>query len=143
MKVRLSQISEESGKPKFIRKHEAKKPKRGLIGDIDEEEESDDDDWDNGEEEKKRLSKTVLHFKDFGVTISAYDLHTIEPDMRFVEKPKAHWEFGITINKGLTPGQFITKTDISFWFMTEEARDEKMERLLELLKAEGLNVIEV
>ena len=147
MKVRLSQIPEDSGKPKFTRKHAAK-PKKGLIGDIDEDEEEEeaegqDDDWDNGEEDKKRLSKTVLHFKEFGVTISAYDFHTMEYDMRFVEKPKAHWEFGITINKDLTPGQFITKTNISFWFMTEEARDEKMEKLLEVLKENGLNVIEV
>lgn len=145
VKVRLSQISEEGSKPTFIRKHKANKPKKGLIGDIEEDdEEESEDDWGNGEDEsKKRLSKTVLHFKEFGITMSAYDFHTMEPDMRFVEKPKAHWEFGITINKGLTPGQFITKTDISFWFMTEEARDEKMERLLELLIENGLNVIEV
>lgn len=146
MKVRLSQIEESNGKPMYTRKHKGKATKKKpLIGDIDEddEEDSDDDFNDNDEDGKKRLSKTMLHFKDEGITISAWDLHTIETDMRFVEKPKAHWEFGITINKGLNPSQFINKTDLSMWYLSEEVRDDKMTKMLEILKAEGLNVIDI
>ena len=146
MKVRLSQIEESNGKPMYTRKHKGKATKKKpLIGDIDEddEEDSDDDFNDNDDDGKKRLSKTMLHFKDEGITISAWDLHTIETDMRFVEKPKAHWEFGITINKGLNPSQFINKTDLSMWYLSEEVRDDKMNKMLEILKVEGLNVIEI
>lgn len=147
MKVRLSQIEESNGKPMYTRKHKGKATKKKpLIEDIDEEddeEDSDDDFNDNDDDGKKRLSKTMLHFKDEGITISAWDLHTIETDMRFVEKPKAHWEFGITINKGLNPSQFINKTDLSMWYLSEEVRDEKMNKMLEILKVEGLNVIEI
>ena len=145
MKVRLSQIEESNGKPMYTRKHKGKATKKPLIGDIDEddEEDSDDDFNDNDDDGKKRLSKTMLHFKDEGITISAWDLHTIETDMRFVEKPKAHWEFGITINKGLNPSQFINKTDLSMWYLSEEVRDDKMTKMLEILKAEGLNVIDI
>ena len=111
--------------------------------DFDDEE---DDGWGDEpeeEEEKKRLKKTMIHFSEDGIVISAYDLHTIETDMRFVEKPTAHWEFGITINKGLSPGQFVTKTDLSLWYIKEEVRDQKFKRLMELLEIEGLNVIEI
>lgn len=138
MKVRVSQIPEESGKPKYQKKMKTTTKKSK---DFDDEE--DDFDDTSEEDEPKRLKKTMIYFKEEGISISAYDLNTIETDMRFVEKPKAHWEFGITINKGLSPGQFINKTDLSMWYMTEEVRDQKMERLMELLKIEGLNVIEI
>ena len=95
------------------------------------------------EEEPKRLKKIMINFQEEGFIISAYDLHTIEKDTRFVEKPKAHWEYGIIINKGLIPGNFITKVDLSMWYITEKVRDEKIEKLLEILKTEGLNVIEI
>ena len=78
MKVRLSQIEESNGKPMYTRKHKGKATKKKpLIGDIDEEddeEDSDDDFNDNDDDGKKRLSKTMLHFKDEGITISAWDL---------------------------------------------------------------------
>lgn len=139
MKVRVSQIPEESGKPKF-----EKKMKTSVKKSKDFDDEEDDNTTDESEdEEQKRLKKTMISFNEEGIVISAYDLHSIEKDMRFVEKPNAHWEFGITINKGLTPGQFINKIDLSMWYMKEEVRDEKWEKLMELLKNEGLNVIEI
>lgn len=139
MKVRVSQIPEESGKPKF-----EKKMKTSVKKSKDFDDEEDDNTTDESEdEEQKRLKKTMISFNEEGIVISAYDLNCIEKDMRFVDKPTAHWEFGITINKGLNPGQFINKTDLSMWYMKEEVRDRKWDRLMELLKLEGLNVIEV
>ena len=111
--------------------------------DFDDEEDDDDFGEEPDEDEPKRLKKTMINFGEEGIVISAYDLNCIEKDMRFVEKPKAHWEFGITINKGLTPNQYITKTDLSMWYNTEEVRDNKWDKLMELLKIEGLNVIEI
>lgn len=146
MKVRFSQIEESSGKPTFIRKHKGKASGKKLIGDIDEEEDdetSSDSEKGEDDDEKKRLSKTMIIFKEEGLMISSWDLHTMEKDTRFVEKPKAHWEYGIAINKGLNTSQFVNKTDIFFWYQKEEVRDEKFEKILEILKVEGLNVIEI
>jgi len=137
VKVRTSQIPEKSGKVQYQKKTKTTSKKSS---DYDDEE---DDSLDDEEEEPKRLKKLMINFQEEGISISAYDLHTIEEDMRFLEKPKAHWEYGITINKGLTPGNFITKTDLSMWYITEKVRDEKMEKLLEILKTEGLSVIEI
>lgn len=95
------------------------------------------------DDEQKRLKKTVINFSEEGIVISAYDLHTIEKDTRFVEKPKAHWEWGITINKGLEAGQFVKKADIFMWYNSEEVRDKKYDRLMKILESEGLNIIEV
>lgn len=139
MKVRVSQIPEESGKPNF----QSRKMKTTVKSAKDYDEEDDETSEDSGGEEQKRLKKTVIHFSDDGIVISAYDLHTIEKDMRFVEKPTAHWEFGITINKGLEPGQFVRKTDVSLWYSTEEVRDEKWEKLMTILESEGLSVINI
>jgi hypothetical protein len=130
MKVKESQIPEESGKAQY-----KKKMKTGSKGDLFDDKED--------KNEPKRLKKTMINFQEEGVSISAYDLHTIEKDTMFVEKPKAHWEYGIIINKGLTPGNFITKIDLSMWYISEKVRDEKMKKLLEILKIEGLSVIEI
>ena len=124
MKVRESQIPEESGKPQFIK---GSKPQTDIV--------------DGADEEPKRLKKTMINFQEEGIVISAYDLTSIEKDMRFVETPKPHFEFGITINKGLTPSQFISKTDLSMWYMKEEVRDKKWKHLIDLLEIEGLKVI--
>lgn len=116
MKVRTSQISEDNNKPQSVIQ---------------------------ADDEHKRLKKTVINFSEEGIVISAYDLHTIEKDTRFVEKPKAHWEWGITINKGLEAGQFVKKADISMWYESVEIRDKKYDRLMKILESEGLSVIEV
>ena len=101
VKVIVSQIPEESGKPKIQKKMKTMTKK---AKDFDDEEDDRLDDTDEEEDEP---------------------------------------EFGITINKGLNPGQFINKTDLSMWYIKEEVRDQKWNRLMELLKLEGLNVIEV
>lgn len=116
MKMRQSQIPEDSGK------------KQDAIP---------------ADDEHKRLKKTVISFQEEGIVISAYDLHTIEKDMRFVEKPKAHWEWGIAINKGLESGQFVKKADIYMWYESVEIRDKKYDRLMKILESEGLSVIEI
>ena len=111
-KVRVSQIPEESGKPKF----QSRKMKTTVKSAKDYDDEEDDEtSEDSGGEEQKRLKKTVIHFSDDG----------------------------ITINKGLEPGQFVRKTDVSLWYSTEELRDEKWEKLMTILESEGLSVINI
>lgn len=144
VKVRLSQIKEESSKPVRIRRENVSKVKRTTNYDDSYDEDYEDDEEGKPEEDMKtRLSKTILHFKSEGITMTAWDLSTIEPEMRFVESPRPHWEYGIVINKGLTPGQFIQKTDLYIWYRNEEMRDRKMKHLLEVLKENGMNIIEI
>lgn len=143
VKVRLSQIKEESSKPVKIRRENVSKVKRTTNYDDSYDEDYEDEDQKPEEDMKTRLSKTILHFKSEGITMTAWDLSTIEPEMRFVESPRPHWEYGIVINKGLTPGQFIQKTDLYIWYRNEEMRDRKMKHLLEVLKENGMNIIEI
>jgi hypothetical protein len=143
VKVRLSQIKEESSKPVRIRRENVSKVKRTTNYDDSYDEDYEDEDQKPEEDMKTRLSKTILHFKSEGITMTAWDLSTIEPEMRFVESPRPHWEYGIVINKGLTPGQFIQKTDLYIWYRNEEMRDRKMKHLLEVLKENGMNIIEI
>ena len=143
VKVRLSQIKEESSKPVRIRRENFSKVKRTTNYDDSYDEYYEDEDQKPEEDMKTRLSKTILHFKSEGITMTAWDLSTIEPEMRFVESPRPHWEYGIVINKGLTPGQFIQKTDLYIWYRNEEMRDRKMKHLLEVLKENGMNIIEI
>lgn len=143
VKVRLSQIKEESSKPVRIRRKNVSKVKRTTNYDDSYDEDYEDEDHKPEEDMKTRLSKTILHFKSEGITMTAWDLSTIEPEMRFVESPRPHWEYGIVINKGLTPGQFIQKTDLYIWYWNEEMRDRKMKHLLEVLKENGMNIIEI
>lgn len=144
VKVRLSQIKEESSKPVRIRRENVSKVKRTTTDDDFYDVDYEDDEEGKPEEDMKtRLSKTILHFKSEGITMTAWDLSTIEPEMRFVESPRPHWEYGIVINKGLTPGQFIQKTDLYIWYRNEEMRDRKMKHLLEVLKENGMNIIEI
>lgn len=91
--------------------------------------------------DSRLLKKPLISFKDEGVIIGAYDLHTIEKDMRFVDKPKAHWEWGIVINKGLEPSQFVKRVNLSMWYQSEVVRDKRYDRMVKLLKAEGLTFI--
>lgn len=94
-----------------------------------------------GEEEKPRLRKIMLDFEEEGVIISAYDLHTIEKVTRFVERPRAHWEWGIAINKDMEKSQFVLRTDIYFWYPTERTRNVKWTQIIEMLQSSGLNLI--
>lgn len=132
MKVRESQIPEESRDTKVTKNKKTMVIKSSAIIGNNE-----------NQEEERRLRKMMIYFQEEGIVIPAYDLNTIEKDIRFVEKPKAHWEFGIIINKGLSQSQSVNKTDLSMWYMKEEIRDQKWERMMELLKSEGLNVIEI
>lgn len=125
MKVRESQIPEESSKA--VRIDEDNK----LIPDI-----SADDDGD------KKYVRSVIFLPDFGLFVSIFDISTIEKDMRFVEHPRPRWQYGITINKGIT-SQRIVVQDKSVWFEKEEYRDKRFNTLMEKLGDFGFKIINV
>ena len=124
MKVRESQIPEESSKA--VRVDED----NNLIPDVA----TDDED--------KKYVRSVIFLPDFGLFVSIFDISTIEKDMRFVEHPRPRWQYGITINKGIT-SQKIVVQDKSVWFEKEEYRDKRFNTLMEKLEDFGFRVLEV
>lgn len=95
------------------------------------------------DEERKAINKTVINFREEGIVIAAHDIHSIEKETKFADKPKAHFEYGIVINKGLNQSQYINKINLSMWYMKEDVRDKKFEKIMTILESEGLKVIEI
>lgn len=140
VKVRVSQIPEESGKPYYPNKKRSKgKPLFEPFYD-DEEDLDDEEDEEKVEPEFKYL-RTIVNFEDVGISMSLFGIESIEKDMRFLDKPKAHWEFGIVINKGVPQSMRFPKVDVEVWFNTEEVRDKRWDSIIETLKSEGVKVI--
>ena len=134
MKVKNSNIPEEGGKPLFESKNwkEVKGDKvKTFLDNLDED-----------DEEEDRYKKTMLALET-GVVMNIFDIQSIDIDIRFVEKPSAHWEYGITINKGVLPSSFVKRVDISVWYSTPELRDMKYEFLLSKLEESGFNIIKM
>ena len=137
MKVNVSQIPEDSGKPIYPEK------KRKTVSSTPRDYEDEEDEDLDEDEEKQRYIRSMINFDDVGISMSLFGIESIEKDIQFVEKPKAHWEYGITINKGMTSSMRFPKVDVSVWFLTEKMRDDRWTSMLERLKKEGFNVIEV
>lgn len=99
---------------------------------------SDDDD-----EDEDKSYRTMFRLDDFDATISMFGIECIERKMRFVEKPKARWQYGIVINGGMEPSVRYPKTNLEAWFEKEEKRDERYEYLLQKLSEYKINVIKL
>lgn len=152
VKVRNSQIPEEDGKPirkktKRFTKSKSKKPSFDEDDEMEDDEEDSDDNFfvkkksDDDDDKEKNIVKTVIHFEDFGLIISIWDLATITKDMRFVEKPKAHWQYGITINKDMEVSMRYPVVDKSLWFEDEYTRDMRYDKIVKTLDELGFKVI--
>lgn len=143
MKVRISEIPEKSGKPQY-----PDRDKKTVSGNFDGGEDKnlylalENDDEDEGEAGNEYFKK-MIQLPDFGILISLSGIESIEKDTRFIDKPKAHWEYGIIINKGISSSKFIPKTDIEVWFYKEEVRDQRWESIIETLRKNSTNVIDV
>lgn len=136
MKVQNSNIPEKNGKPLFESKDgnwKEVKPDRlkaFLDGEIDE------------DDAESKYKKTMIDIGD-GIMIDVFDIHSIEKDMKFVEKPSAHWVFGLVINKGVTPSSFVKKVDVSVWYKTPELLEEKYDNLKKVLEEYGFSILKV
>jgi len=99
-------------------------------------------DSDEDEDEDKPY-RTMFRLDDFDATIYMFGIECIERKMRFVEKPKARWQYGIVINGGMEPSMRYPKTNLEAWFEKEEKRDERYEYLLQKLSEYKINVIKL
>lgn len=131
MKVRESQIPEESGKAKIIRKSNK---------DINVDKDSDDDDDKKG---GPKFVRPMIYFIDIGLTLSLFEIESVEKTMLFLEKPKPRWNYGITINKDIEPSIRVPKTNIEIWYEKEEQRDKRYQDLLNALIENGVKLINI
>lgn len=139
MKVRISEIPEKDGKPQY-----PDRATKTLSGNFEFDDDKDDDEDDEkDEEEEVRYSKSMIHLEDFGIAMSLFGIESIEKDIKFVDKPKAHWEYGIIINKGMEMSMRFPRTDVAVWFFKEEVRDKRWDNIIEILKQNGTNVIDI
>lgn len=132
VKVRHTQIDDDESKPSKPMKKYGSKGKEVYSRD------SDDKD-----DEKEKPWRLMLRLDDFDATISLFGIECIEKKMRFVEKPKARWQYGIAINGGIEPSQRYPKTDLYAWYEKEELRDKRYEYLLERLSEKGIKILEL
>ena len=102
-----------------------------------------DDENEEGDEEDDMLIKRMIYLTQFNMAINIYGIETIVKGRRFVEKPSAHFEHGIVINKGMEPSMRFPNVDIEAWFLDEEYRDIQYQSLLEKLEENGFDILSV
>lgn len=143
MKVRMSQIPEDNGKPNFVKKKIQQK---------------EDDDWleddepnvsynNTDDEKEENYIKSMISFPEEGINISLFGIETIEKDFRIKESnyggENVIFEYGIVINKDMEPSMRYPRVNISVWFESEEVRDQRYDNMMTKLKSIGFKIIEV
>lgn len=136
VKVRLPRIDEESSDDKPRRKYQRNVEKKSK-------DESRAKTESDEEDEEARPLKMMLKLNDFDTTISLFGIECIEKKMRFVEKPSAHFQYGIIINGGMEPSMRYPKTNIEAWYERMEKRDERYDYLLEILTKYRIKVLQL
>lgn len=148
VKVRASQIPEESGKPNFI-KNKVQKSKMEDDDWLDSDEPNDDNSRynDNDTEKEERYIKSMISFPQEGINISLFGIETIEKDFRIKESNYGSElvivQYGIVINKGMEPSMRYPRVNIDVWFDSEEVRDQRYDNMMTKLKQAGFKFIEV
>lgn len=150
VKVRISQIPEESGKPTIIKKkiqrNQTSKNDDWLDDDIDTE---DNASRYNDEESDKeeRYIKSMISFPQEGINMSLFGIETIEKDFRIKESnygsENVNFQYGIVINKGMEPSMRYPKVNVDVWFDSEKVRDQRYDNMIAKLKQAGFKFIEV
>lgn len=143
MKVRMSQIPEDNGKPNFVKKKIQQKENDDWLED-DEPNVS----YNNTDDEKEEnYIKSMISFPEEGINISLFGIETIEKDFRIKESnyggENVIFEYGIVINKDMEPSMRYPRVNISVWFESEEVRDQRYDNMMTKLKNVGFKIIEV
>jgi hypothetical protein len=140
VKVRISQIPEESGKPIITKKCKD----NGFSENTETNSRNYNDDTDGYP--NHQYVKSMISFPE-GVNISLYSIETIEKDFRVKESnyggEKVIIEYGIVINKDMEPSMRYPRVDVEIWFESEEVRDQRYDNMLTKLKQSGFKFIDV
>lgn len=146
VKVRLSQIPEEDGKPNWFRVKKDKETKESDANFSNDEEESRYNTSEEGEEEETRYFKTMINIPEIG-SLSLSGIETIEKDFRIIESnygtDQVSMQYGIIVNRGIEPSMRCPRVDIALWFNTEEVRDKRYDRIVKVLDNFGVKFINV
>lgn len=142
MKVRMSQIPEDNGKPQNFRT-KIKPNRPNPVEDDD-----DENMFEENEEEKKRIYKIMIHLPEVGLSINIFGIESIEKVFQVVESNYGNedvtkCQYGIVINKDIEPSIRFPKNDIYLWFNSEEVRDKRYDKIIEFLSENGIKFIVV
>ena len=145
VKVRTSQIPEESGKPNFV-KNKVQKSKMKDDDWLDSDEPNARYNYDDDEKEERYI-KSMISFPEEGINISLFGIETIEKDFRIKESnyggENVTVQYGIVINKGMEPSMRYPRVNIDVWFDSEEVRDQRYDNMMAKLKQAGFKFIDV
>lgn len=150
VKVRTSQIPEESGKPTIIKKkfqyNQTSKNDNWLDDDEDIEENSSRYNVEESDKEERYI-KSMISFPEEGINISLFGIETIEKDFRIKESnyggENVTVQYGIVINKGMEQSMRYPRVNVDVWFDSEEVRDQRYHNMIAKLKQAGFKFIEV
>lgn len=149
VKVRTTQIPEESGKPTIIKKKVQRNQTSKNDDWLDDDEPNEDNDRYNNDDidKEKRYIKSMISFPQEGINISLFGIETIEKDFRIKESnyggENVTVQYGIVINKDMEPSMRYPRVNVDVWFDSEEVRDQRYENMLTKLKQAGFKFINV
>ena len=143
VKVRQSQIPEESGKAIKVKNFTQRKeivsddePMNNELFDID----------DRKNDEDLNIVRTMLHIPELGFSISLFGIETIDKSFRVYESINGTGDvkpqYGIILNKDMEKSMRYPRTNIEFWFDDEKVRDKRYNNIMSRLKDAGYKFIE-
>lgn len=143
VKVRQSQIHEESGKAVKVKNTTQRKetvsddePMNDVFFEVDNK--KDDEDLD--------IVRTMLHIPELGFSISLFGIETIDKSFRVYESINGTGDvkpqYGIILNKDMEKSMRYPRTNVEFWFDNEKVRDKRYDKIISRLKDVGYRFIE-
>lgn len=141
MKVRQSQIPEENGKPVKVNRnghHSGDNQVDNSATLISETSETEDND--------ETVVRTMLHIPELGFSISLFGIETIDKTFRVYESINGTGDvkpqYGIVINRDMEKSIRYPRTNVEFWFDSEEVRDKRYDKLFKRLQDAGYKFID-
>ena len=90
---------------------------------------------------KPKPKKPVFYFQRIGLVIPIWAVLTLEKDVKWEDKPKAHPVYGIVINRGMEPSQMCPIGEKAMWYEKEELRDQRYEEMVSMMDETNFKVI--
>lgn len=101
---------------------------------------------DEGQEEGY-IVRNMLHIPELGFSINLSGIETIDKSFRVFESVNGTGEvkpqFGIVLNKDMEKSMRYPRTNVEFWFNSEEVRDDRYKRIIQRLSCAGYKFWEV
>lgn len=144
VKVRQSQIPEESGKAVKVNNSTQRKEKKTVSDD----EPLNDDffDVDDKKDNEDLAIRAMLHIPELGFSISLFGIETIDKSFRVYESINGTGDvkpqYGIILNKDMEKSMRYPRTNVEFWFNDEKVRDKHYSKIISRLKDAGYKFIE-